>query len=248
MKYSYVAKLRFSLVSQHNNVGGHKTWRNIVKKLLKITALIAATALACAFFGCSNGSSSDDNTTKSSSSTGSSGTNNSNNSTTNTSGSSNSFDDCTTTVAEVTLADGSWTIQTVSNDENKGNYNEYNIKATQSGDTLTYNSGSRKNITDLSKVMSAEQLAAFNKLSEAEKKNKAVKGMGLSNDATITFTETTCTATGELSADALNEYKTKLSGFIKSANEIKTNTDKTKYAITRNFDKEAPLKIYISKN
>ena len=32
-----------------------------MKKLLKISALIAAMALSCAFFGCSNGNSSVDN-------------------------------------------------------------------------------------------------------------------------------------------------------------------------------------------
>lgn len=53
-----------------------------MKKLLKISALIAAMALSCAFFGCSNGNSSVDN---------------------------NSFDDCTAT--EVTLSDGNWTLK-----------------------------------------------------------------------------------------------------------------------------------------
>ena len=211
-----------------------------MKKLFKCVSLIAAMALTCAFIGCSNESSSDDNNSSQDSSN--SGNTNSGSS------SSGSFDDCTIAATEVTLADGSWTIKTVSDDKGKGQYSENNIKATKSGDTLTFKSCSRKNTIDLSKMMSAEKLTAFNNLTDEQKKQQVRSGMGLPDDVTITFNGNICTVTGALTESALNEYKTKLSGFISSANEIKTNSDKTKYAITKEFDNEAPIKIYINKD
>ena len=236
-----------------------------MKKLFKCVSLIAAMALTCAFIGCSNESSSDDNnssqnssnsgnTNSGSSSSGSSDDNNSSQDSSNSgntnsgSSSSGSFDDCTIAATEVTLADGSWTIKTVSDDKGKGLYSEDNIKATKSGDTLTFKSDSRKNTIDLSKMMSAEKLTDFNKLTDEQKKQQVRSGMGLPDDVTITFNGNICTVTGALTESALNEYKTKLSGFISSANEIKTNSDKTKYAITKEFDNEAPIKIYINKD
>ena len=236
-----------------------------MKKLFKCVSLIAAMALTCAFIGCSNESSSDDNnssqnssnsgnTNSGSSSSGSSDDNNSSQDSSNSgntnsgSSSSGSFDDCTIAATEVTLADGSWTIKTVSDDKGKGQYSENNIKATKSGDTLTFKSCSRKNTIDLSKMMSAEELTAFNNLTDEQKKQQVRSGMGLPDDVTITFNGNICTVTGALTESALNEYKTKLSGFISSANEIKTNSDKTKYAITKEFDNEAPIKIYINKD
>lgn len=211
-----------------------------MKKLFKCVSLIAAMALTCAFIGCSNESSSDDNNSSQDSSN--SGNTNSGSS------SSGSFDDCTIAATEVTLADGSWTIKTVSDDKGKGQYSEDNIKATKSGDTLTFKSGSRKNTIDLSKMMSAEELTAFNNLTDEKKKQQVRSGMGLPDYVTITFNGNICTVTGALTESALNKYKTKLSGFISSANEIKTNSDKTKYAITKEFDNEAPIKIYINKD
>ena len=236
-----------------------------MKKLFKCVSLIAAMALTCAFIGCSNESSSDDNnssqnssnsgnTNSGSSSSGSSDDNNSSQDSSNSgntnsgSSSSGSFDDCTIAATEVTLADGSWTIKTVSDDKGKGLYSEDNIKATKSGDTLTFKSDSRKNTIDLSKMMSAEKLTDFNNLTDEKKKQQVRSVMGLPDDVTITFNGNICTVTGALTESALNEYKTKLSGFISSANEIKTNSDKTKYAITKEFDNEPPIKIYINKD
>lgn len=237
-----------------------------MKKLFKCISLIAAMALTCAFFGCSDGNSSDeissvgnssadesndqsngnssDDESKDQSNESSSDDNNSSQG----SSSSGSFDDCTIAATEVTLADGSWTIKTVSDDKGKGQYSEDNIKATKSGDTLTFKSCSRKNTIDLSKMMSAEKLTNFNNLTDEQKKQQVRSGMGLPDDVTITFNGNICTVTGALTEPALNEYKTKLSRFISSANEIKTNSDKTKYAITKEFDNEAPVKIYINKD
>ena len=70
-----------------------------MKKLLKISALIAAMALSCAFFGCSNGNSSGGSTTI-------------------------SFDDCTATATGVTLSDGNWTLKITQSD---GTVKEYSL-------------------------------------------------------------------------------------------------------------------------
>ena len=104
-----------------------------MKKLLKISALIAAMALSCAFFGCSNENSSDDNNSNSGGST------------------TISFDDCTATATGVTLSDGNWTLKiTQSNDVGSS---ETNIKATASNGSYTFNSGSGTMAVDLSKIL-----------------------------------------------------------------------------------------------
>lgn len=138
-----------------------------MKKLLKISALIAAMALSCAFFGCSNGNSSDDNNSNSGGST------------------TISFDDCTATATGVTLSDGNWTLKiTQSND---GFSSETNIKATASNGSYTFKSGSGTMAVDLSKMLTQEELTEFNTLSPDEKKQKIIEMMNCPEDATITF-------------------------------------------------------------
>ena len=119
-----------------------------MKKLLKISALIAAMALSCAFFGCSNGNSSGGSTTI-------------------------SFDDCTATATGVTLSDGNWTLKiTQSND---GFSSETNIKATASNGSYTFKSGSGTMAVDHSKEMTPEKLTEFNALSTDKKKQAIIK-------------------------------------------------------------------------
>ena len=195
-----------------------------MKKLLKISALIAAMALSCAFFGCSNGNSSVDN---------------------------NSFDDCTSTATEVTLSDGNWTLKITHIYD--GYSSEGNIKATASNGSYTYTSGSETRTADLSKEMNKEELTVFNDLSTDEKKQAIIERMECPEDATITFNGNIVTIKSSFSTeDELKQLQSefdlsKLLSELPSDAIIKTNSDKTKYTITLSRE-GSTMVFYISKD
>ena len=192
-----------------------------MKKLLKISALIAAMALSCAFFGCSNGNSSVGSTTI-------------------------SFDDCTATATEVTLSDGNWTLKyTVIDDVSSL---ERNIKATASNGSYTFNSGSGTMAVDLSKEMKPEELTEFNALSTDEKKQTIIKEMKCPEDATITFNENIVTIKASFSTEYLQQIQSTFDlSTLPPEAIIKTNSDKTKYTITLSSE-GSTMVFYISKD
>ena len=192
-----------------------------MKKLLKISALIAAMALSCAFFGCSNGNSSGGSTTI-------------------------SFDDCTSTATEVTLSDGNWTLKyTVIDDVSSS---ERNIKATASNGSYTFNSGSGTMAVDLSKEMKPEELTEFNALSTDKKKQAIIDRMKCPEDATITFNENIVTIKAPFSTEYLQQIQSTFDlSTLPSEAIIKTNSDKTKYTITLSRE-ESTMVFYISKD
>ncbi len=199
-----------------------------MKKLLKISALIAAMALSCAFFGCSNGNSSVDNNSNSGGST------------------TISFDDCTATATEVTLSDGNWTLKyTVIDDVSSS---ERNIKATASNGSYTFTSGSQTSTADLSKQMNANALTKFNALSDDKKKQAIIERMKCPEDATITFNENIVTIKASFSTEDLQRLQSTfdLSSLPNEA-IIKTNSDKTKYTITYSSE-GSTMVFYISKD
>lgn len=199
-----------------------------MKKLLKISALIAAMALSCAFFGCSNGNSSDDNNSNSGGST------------------TISFDDCTATATGVTLSDGNWTLKiTQSND---GFSSETNIKATASNGSYTFKSGSETMAVDLSKMLTQEELTEFNTLSPDEKKQKIIEMMNCPEDATITFNGNIVTIKAHIQTEALQDLQSECDlSSLPSEAIIKTNSDKTKYTITVSIN-GSTMVFYISKD
>lgn len=195
-----------------------------MKKLLKISALIAAMALSCAFFGCSNGNSSVDN---------------------------NSFDDCTATATEVTPSDGNWTLKITQRAD--GTSSEVHIKATASNGSYTYTYCSETRTADLSKKMNADELANFNALSNDEKKQEIIKNMGCPEDAIITFNGNIVTIKASYSTeDELKQLQSefdlsKLLSELPPDAIIKTNSDKTKYTI-KVSSKGHTMVFYISKD
>lgn len=190
-----------------------------MKKLLKISALIAAMALSCAFFGCSNGNSSVDN---------------------------NSFDDSTAPATEVTLSDGNWTLKITQSDD--GMSSETNIKATASNGSYTFKSGSGTMAVDLSKLMNADELTKFNALSIDDKKQAIIKMMECPEDATITFNENIVTIKASLSTKDLQELQSKIDlSSLPDDATIKTNSDETKYTITYSSE-GSTMVFYISKD
>ena len=192
-----------------------------MKKLLKISALIAAMALSCAFFGCSNGNSSGGSTTI-------------------------SFDDCTATATEVTPSDGNWTLKITQRAD--GTSSEGHIKATASNGSYTYTYCSETRTADLSKKMNADELANFNALSNDEKKQAIIKNMGCPEDATITFNENIVTIKASFSTEYLQQIQSTFDlSKLPSDAIIKTNSDKTKYTITLSRE-ESTMVFYISKD
>ena len=199
-----------------------------MKKLLKISALIAAMALSCAFFGCSNGNSSGGSTTI-------------------------SFDDCTATATEVTPSDGNWTLKITQRAD--GYSSEGNIKATASNGSYTYTYCSETRTADLSKQMNEEELTKFNALSNDEKKQAIIERMGCPKDATITFNGNIVTIKASYSTeDELKQLQSefdlsKLLSELPPEAIIKTNSDKTKYTITLSIDEgKGTAVFYISKD
>lgn len=195
-----------------------------MKKLLKISALIAAMALSCAFFGCSNGNSSGDSTTI-------------------------SFDDCTAPATEVTLSDGNWTLKITQRAD--GYSSEGNIKATASNGSYTYTYCSETRTADLSKEMTAEYLTEFNTLSDDKKKQAIIERMGCPEDATITFNGNIVTIKASYSTkEALQHIQSTFDlSKLPSEATIKTNSDKTKYTITLSIDEgKGTAVFYISKD
>lgn len=195
-----------------------------MKKLLKISALIAAMALSCAFFGCSNGNSSGGSTTI-------------------------SFDDCTATATEVTLSDGNWTLKITNIYD--GYSSEGNIKATASNGSYTYTYCSETRTADLSKAMKPEELTEFNDLSTDEKKQAIIDRMECPEDAIITFNENIVTIKASYSTkEALQQLQSEFDlSKLPSEAKIKTNSDKTKYTITLSIDEgKGTAVFYISKD
>ena len=195
-----------------------------MKKLLKISALIAAMALSCAFFGCSNGNSSVDN---------------------------NSFDDCTAPATEVTPSDGNWTLKITQRAD--GTSSEGHIKATASNGSYTYTYCSETRTADLSKKMNADELTKFNALSDDKKKQAIIERMGCPKDATITFNGNIVTIKASYSTeDELKQLQSefdlsKLLSELPYDAIIKTNSDKTKYTIKVSSEGHTMV-FYISKD
>lgn len=200
-----------------------------MKKLLKISALIAAMALSCAFFGCSNGNSSDDNNSNSGGST------------------TISFDDCTETTNEVTLSDGNWTLKITHFYD--GGSSEGNIKATASNGSYTYISCSETRVADLSKEMTPEELTEFNALFTDEKKQTIITEMECPEDAAITFNENIVTIKASYSTkEDLQQIQSTIDlSTLPDDAIIKTNSDETKYTITVSRE-GSTMVFYISKD
>ena len=195
-----------------------------MKKLLKISALIAAMALSCAFFGCSNGNSSGGSITI-------------------------SFDDCTATATEVTPSDGNWTLKITQRAD--GTSSEGHIKATASNGSYTYTYCSETRTADLSKQMNEEELTKFIALSNDTEKQTIIKEMKCPEDATITFNGNIVTIKASYSTkEALQQIQSTFDlSNLPSEAIIKTNSDKTKYTITLSIDEgKGKAVFYISKD
>lgn len=131
----------------------------------------------------------------------------------------------------ITLSDGSYTLAiTQTSDEM---VEKYDIKATASNESWTFKSGSKTKTLDLTKKMTKDDLVAFNKKSEDEKRKEAKDKMNLPDDAEISFADNNVIVKSTLSAAELTEMQENYQlSSIPSNAEIKTIKDKTEYEIT----------------
>lgn len=135
----------------------------------------------------------------------------------------------------ITLSDGSYTLAiTQTSDEM---VEKYDIKATASNESWTFKSGSKTKTLDLTKKMTKDDLVAFNKKSEDEKRKEAKDKMNLPDDAEISFADNNVIVKSTLSAAELTEMQENYQlSSIPSNAEIKTIKDKTEYEITMSIE------------
>lgn len=194
-----------------------------MKKTRKLTSMIVAL-MACTFIACSGGSSSSDDDDDDASFL--AGT---------------AFSDCSRTVSDITLSDGSWTLKVAANES--GFAADSIISLTASNGSYTFNSGSATSETELDRTT----LAVINSLSQAER-DEFLRDMASESEASdITLRGNKIITTTTMSRSDLQEMQSSfdLNSFPPSVT-VKTNADNTKYVITNSQDRSTVM--YLSKN
>ena len=194
-----------------------------MKKTRKLISMIVAL-MACTFIACSGGSSSSDDDDDDASFL--AGT---------------AFSDCSRTVSDITLSDGSWTLKVAANES--GFAADSIISLTASNGSYTFNSGSATSEMELDRTT----LAVINSLSQAER-DEFLRDMASESEASdITLRGNKIITTTTMSRSDLQEMQSSfdLNSFPPSVT-VKTNADNTKYVITNSQDRSTVM--YLSKN
>ncbi|MBR0475898.1 MAG: hypothetical protein IJJ66_03680 [Treponema sp.] len=192
-----------------------------MKKTRKLISMLVAL-MACTFIACSDSSSSDDDDAPSAPIDA-------------------AFRDCTRTVSDITLSDGSWTLKVAANES--GFAADSIISLTASNGSYTFNSGSATSETELDRTT----LAVINSLSQAER-DEFLRDMASESEASdITLRGNKIITTTTMSRSDLQEMQSSfdLNSFPPSVT-IRTNSDNTKYVITNSQDRSTVM--YLSKN
>ncbi len=193
-----------------------------MKKTRKLISMLVAL-MACTFIACSDSSSSDDDDDDASIPV------------------ETAFRDCTRTVSNVTLSDGSWTLKVAANES--GFAADSIISLTASNGSYTFNSGSATSETELDRTT----LAVINSLSQAER-DEFLRDMASESEASdITLRGNKIITTTTMSRSDLQKMQSSfdLNSFPPSVT-IRTNSDNSKYVITNRDDPSSV--IYLSKN
>ena len=142
----------------------------------------------------------------------------------------------------ITLSDGDYTLAIT-----QGAL-KYDIKATASNKSWTFNSGSKTKTVDLTTQMSTAELADFNEKNYDEKKAMVKAEMKFSDDAEVSFDDNKLIVKTTLSAAELTEMQKdyQLSS-IPSDAKIETITDKTEYVITMS-GKDGTIVFHVNKD
>lgn len=192
-----------------------------MKKTRKLISMLVAL-IACTLIACSDSSSSDDDDAPSAPIDA-------------------AFRDCTRTVSDITLSDGSWTLKVAANES--GFAADSIISLTASNGSYTFNSGSATSEMELDRTT----LAVINSLSQAER-DEFLRDMASESEASdITLRGNKIITTTTMSRSDLQEMQSSfdLNSFPPSVT-IRTNSDNTKYVITNSQDRSTVM--YLSKN
>ena len=146
----------------------------------------------------------------------------------------------------ITLSDGNYTLKMTQTSD--GMVEKYDIKATASNESWTFKSGSKTQTVDLTKQMSANELAAFNAMNEDAKKAMAKENMNFPDDAEIIFADNKVIVESTLSGAELTEMQENYQlSSIPSEAKIETIKDKTEYKITMSKQGKT-IVFYINKD
>ena len=146
----------------------------------------------------------------------------------------------------ITISDGNYTLKITQTSD--GTVEEYDIKATASNESWTFKSGSKTQTVDLTKQMSADDLAAFNAMSADDKKAMAKENMNFPDNAEISFADNKVIVKSPLSAAELTEMQQNYQlSSIPSDAKIETIKDKTEYKVTMS-NKYRTIVFYINKD
>lgn len=199
----------------------------------KITIAAMLLAAAIAFTSCGNpagsGAGNQNNTGSGDSGSGDAGSGDSNTTTV-------TFDDCTTTITkdQIELSDGNWGVKKIDLFEYITNTSETVASVTDGN--YTFISGKLTTTFDLTDAMTADQITAFNQLSQAEKEQQISQlnthFMHFTNVTTnINGTNVSIVSNGSASELAQLSNQFTLSTLPSTAT-IKTNSNKTKYTFS----------------
>ncbi|MBO4387354.1 MAG: hypothetical protein J5817_10140 [Treponema sp.] len=194
-----------------------------MKKTRKLISMIVAL-MACTFIACSGGSSSSDDDDDDASFL--AGT---------------AFSDCSRTVSNITLSDGSWTLKTTTNESGISGDSTFNLTA--SGGSYTFTSGSVTSEMEMDRT----SLAVINSLTQEERDSFLRDLASESEGSDITLRGNKIVSTTQMSRADLAEMQRDFdfNSFPPSVT-IRTNSDNTKYVITNSADPNSV--IYLSKN
>lgn len=181
-----------------------------MKYLSKLAAILAALVLACAFFGCSDGSDGSDG------------------------------------YQSISLSDGDYTL--LIKESADGMIAEHDIKATASNNSLTFKSGSGTVTVDLTKQLTAAELAVFNGMDDDEKKAMVKEELDTPADAKISFDGNKVIVKANLSdADLAEMQENYQLSSIPADAKIETIKDKTEYKVTM-FMNGMQMEFHIKKD
>ena len=160
-----------------------------------------------------------------------------------------SFDDCTETItkSEIELLDGNWAVKA------EGEYNDqtttYDLVASVTGGVVTLTSGTVTMSFDLADSMSADQISAFNQLTQEQKEQMISQMQGsLPEGSSIRIDGTKVSISVTMDESDLTSMNSQFNfSNLPADTEIKTNATKTKYTFSLDMGYGSTGKYYIYK-
>lgn len=161
-----------------------------------------------------------------------------------------SFDDCTEeiTKSEIELSDGNWAVK-AEGENNNGQTRTYDLVASVTGGVVTFTSGTATTSFDLANSMTADQISAFNQLTQEQKEQMISQMQGsLPEGSSIRIDGTKVSISVTMDESGLTNMKAQFNfSALPADTEIKTNANKTKYTFSLDMGYGSTGKYYIYK-